>query len=268
MKDNCDTVNTAAGTLPLQAACDSVGNDSAERDTTGLDTTYYIVLDKEAEAELSPRVKTEQTGVSLLISGLLLIFVVVAIRYRNNSKFISAMLKEITSVRERGNILDNTVRELSFFLILNLLWVVSAGIMLYATITGAPIVTEKVLECVGCSLLYEVGMTTAYWVCGNVFSDGVHSRMWVRGFWAAQSLSTLIMFPIALLLICYPLNDGWAILIGWGAYGISKIMFIWKSFRIFFGQMSAWVLFLYYLCSLEIVPLILTYSLAAAMVEP
>ncbi|MDE5870106.1 MAG: DUF4271 domain-containing protein, partial [Muribaculaceae bacterium] len=44
-----------------------------------------------------------------------------------------------------------------------------------------------------------------------------------------------------------------------GVFILGKIMFIYKGFRIFFNQISSWMLFLYYLCSVEIVPLILTY---------
>ncbi|MDE6338919.1 MAG: DUF4271 domain-containing protein [Muribaculaceae bacterium] len=49
---------------------------------------------------------------------------------------------------------------------------------------------------------------------------------------------------------------------GGGIIGIGKIVFIYKGFRIFFQQLRSWLLFLCYLCSLEIVPLILAYLLA------
>ncbi len=112
-------------------------------------------------------------------------------------------------------------------------------------------------ECVVATFIYEIAMTIGYTVVGNVFSDGKHTRLWVRGFWAAQSLAAALLFPISIFLICYPGNSIWVIAIGWIWFGITKILFIWKGFRIFFAQISSWVLFLYYLCSLEIVPLIL-----------
>ena len=44
-----------------------------------------------------------------------------------------------------------------------------------------------------------------------------------------------------------------------------KFVFIIKGFRIFFTESSLWVVFLYYLCSLEIVPMVITFGLACAL---
>lgn len=236
--------------------------DSAAVDTAAHDTTYMFVLEAPSVPELPERHAEDTSGISWILTALIALFVVVAVRYRKNSRFLSAMLKEVTNIRERGNQLDDTVREVSFMLILNFLWVVSSGILLYFTLS--PLVGSAIglALCVMCSLVYEIGMTAAYGICGSVFSDAKHTRMWVRGFWAAQSLGTLLLFPIALILICSPESAGWAVITGWGGFLVTKILFIWKGFRIFFTQISSWVLFLYYLCSLEIVPIMLTYGAA------
>ena len=68
-----------------------------------------------------------------------------------------------------------------------------------------------------------------------------------------------MLFPLSLVALNYPKWDVPVLLIAAGVFVIGKIVFLYKGFRIFFTQISSWLLFLYYLCSLEIVPLILTY---------
>ena len=236
--------------------------DSVVADTTVRDTTYVLVPVAPDVPDLHRYTAEDDTGISWILTILIAMFTLVAIRYRKNSRFLSAVLKEVTNIRERSNQLDDTVREVSFMLILNLLWVISSGILLYYTLQPAIDKGIGLALCVGCTLVYEIGLTAAYTLCGSVFSTPRHTRMWVRGFWAAQSLATLLMFPIAILLICTPAPAGWAVITGWIAFALTKILFIWKGFRIFFEKITSWVLFLYYLCSLEIVPVIVVYGAA------
>ena len=83
--------------------------------------------------------------------------------------------------------------------------------------------------------------------------------MWVNGYMATTGLSTLIFFPLSLLSIFYPSDAGIILIVALGGFIIAKLIFIWKGFRIFFKEITSWLLFLYYLCSLEIVPLILLF---------
>jgi len=105
-------------------------------------------------------------------------------------------------------------------------------------------------------------MLMAYWMVGNVFSDSKKTRLWVKGAAASTALETFLLFPVSLLMLIYP---GWCGILLWIAAGVfimGKIVFLYKGFRIFFAEISSWMLFLYYLCSLEIVPLILTFICA------
>lgn len=177
----------------------------------------------------------------------------------------------------RGNVFDQTVRETSFLVLLNLLWGCSAGIILWGLLgAGLPDVFQIGMNappvearpaatmaiCMGIGVGYTCLMALAYITVGIVFSNRVNGRMWLKGFSAGNGVMSFIYFPLAMVLIFYPQwreNLLWVALI---TFILAKIVFIWKGFRIFFTQISSWVLFLYYLCSLEIVPLILTYLAA------
>ncbi|MDE6335094.1 MAG: DUF4271 domain-containing protein, partial [Muribaculaceae bacterium] len=261
--------------MPLAPDSINAANDSVKLKTK----TFGMVLD----APEVPTVKESNSrnmGMSFILAGLFLLFCILGLRFRNNSKYISALLHNLVDVRERSNVFDETVRETAFIVLLNLLWSCSAGIVLCALLAytvpadpaasfGLPALTAKpalcTAVCMGLMILYTCGMALAYLTVGTVFYDALHAKMWLKGFCASQGLLAIVFFPLALLLLYCP--QWWQELL-WTALGcflITKFVFIWKGFRIFFTQFSSWVLFLYYLCSLEIVPLILTYWAACQL---
>lgn len=260
--------------------------DSPLLDTAPKDTLYYIMLEPETTYELQPPVRdTEGSDImSWILTALTLLFVVVAIRFRSNSKYLSAMFRDAVEVRERRNVFDDTVREDSFMIILNALWCLSVGVLLYTTVqfsAGDPFIGERLRQAglsglppggfsasqaplgmgisIGVAIVWQLMMITLYAVVGRVFSDARHARMWVSGYLSVSGLSTLIFFPLALLAICYPGDRTSLLCVALGGFIIAKLIFIIKGFRIFFKEVTSWLLFLYYLCSLEIVPLVLLY---------
>ncbi|MDE6446907.1 MAG: DUF4271 domain-containing protein [Muribaculaceae bacterium] len=158
------------------------------------------------------------------------------------------------------------------------------GVLLYTTVqfsAGDPFIGERLRQAglsglppggfsasqaplgmgisIGVAIVWQLMMITLYAVVGRVFSDARHARMWVSGYLSVSGLSTLIFFPLALLAICYPGDRTSLLCVALGGFIIAKLIFIIKGFRIFFKEVTSWLLFLYYLCSLEIVPLVLLY---------
>ena len=119
----------------------------------------------------------------------------------------------------------------------------------------------------GVAGIYSLFMWGGYAAVGWIFSDREHSELWVKGYSSSQALMAPAFFLTALIAICQPsvvLNVG---IISGCVFILTKFLFIWKGYRIFFNQFSSWVLFLCYLCSLEIVPLILCYRSAVLLAE-
>ncbi len=271
---------TSESLLPLWVVTpDSIASRNDSVAVKALDKTYGVVID----APEVPTVEAHNSynwGMSTILAGLFLLFCIIGLRFRNNSKYIGALMRNLVEVRLRSNVFDETVRETSFIVLLNLLWSCSAGIVLCALLDytlpdnpafsfGLTALTTKPAAstalCMGVMILYTCGMALAYLTVGTVFSDKVHATMWLKGFTASQGLLGWVFFPIALLLLFYPHWYEELLWIALISFLIAKFVFIWKGFRIFFTQFSSWVLFLYYLCSLEIVPLILTYWAACQL---
>ncbi len=240
---------------------------------------YGVVMEAPEVPSVAPNAN-DNFGMSCILAGLFLLFCIIGLRFRNNSKYIAALLRNLVEVRIRSNFFDETVRETSFMVLLNLLWSCSAGIVLCGllefTLPSSPgdsfgiqaLATKPALTtavCMGIMILYTCLMALAYFTVGTVFSDTVHARMWLKGFVSSQGLMSIVFFPLSLMLLYYPEWSQTLLLTALGCFLIGKIIFIWKGFRIFFTQFSSWVLFLYYLCSLEIVPLILTYWAACLL---
>lgn len=257
---------------------DSVGSasDTLASDTVRVQHEFGVVLTPPPHPTVEEREDTS-SGMSFIYGGLLLLFCIIGIRFHNSRKYVASMLRNLVEIRMRNNVFDETVRETSFLVLLNLMWSCSAGVMLYGLLrltvpdnpiwsVGIPALVSKpaasVALCMGVGVVYTCFMAIAYYVVGSVFSDGKHAGLWLKGYTAGQGLLSFIYFPLALLMLCWP---EWGEILLWialGTFVLSKIVFIWKGFRIFFTQISSWLLFLYYLCSLEIVPLILTYLAA------
>ena len=226
---------------------------------------HGIVLERPAGMDLRPLGETGP-GISWLLTSLFAVFLIVALRYRKNSRFFSLMLHDVMEVRVRHNAFDDTLRETTFIWLLNVLWCGAAGVLFYGLLFGSEgtlaldaRAMRRMGVCIGMAGAYTVFLTAAYSAVGSLFSDGAKATLWVKGHLSTQGLESLALFPIALLGLCGPGLVGPMVMAGCIVFVLAKLLFIYKGFCIFFTQIASWVLFLYYLCSLEIVPVILTY---------
>lgn len=248
-------------------------NDSLAREKSG----YGIVLQAPYRSQVADPSSSPDSygdGLSWVFAALTVLFCVVCLKLRNTPRYIGTLVSDMKDMRTRHNMFDNTVRETSFLIILIIGWICCVGILLWQSLClTTPSRPEDSLAvsvrplggiglCAGVVAVYVIFMLLAYEVTGNVFSDRKLTRIWVKGASAAMGLQTFVFFPLALLSLCYPEWSRVILILAATVFVIGKIQFIFKGFRIFFNQISSWLLFLYYLCSLEIVPLILVYFVA------
>ncbi len=210
------------------------------------------------------------------------VFFLTCIRVRGNFKFLGAFFRDLAVVRERENLFDATMKETSFIFLVLLLSGCSIGVLLSKAVsifgTHLPLMPEipsfgfvvggELLSTIVCMAI-ACGYIGAMWVCytvvGKVFSDTLHTWLWVRGFTAGTGLGAAVFFPLALLSLSYPAYTFQIVIAGFLMLILVKFLFIIKGYRIFFSESSLWVVFLYYLCSLEIVPLVITFGLACSL---
>lgn len=202
-----------------------------------------------------------------------LLFFLAAIRFRKSPRYFKAELSDLVDTRMRQNLFDETVSETTLTLLLQLMWACCVGVFLWIWVRLAasnPAWSLSVPDlpargmgiCAAVALIYEMAMQLAYWVVGNVFTDRERTASWLRGARAQNSLECIPFLPLALLAIGYPQWQYWIAIASLAVFVVGKLVFIYKGFRIFFTRLSSWLLFLYYLCSLEIVPLLISGTAA------
>lgn len=265
---------TPADTTTLKVAADTTATDSlgADTDTAAADTMAAIVVTPASrpDSPVQPR-HDNTTGASWLILGLLAVICVICVRFKNNIKYLRRLFHDLTDTRARGNVFDDTSSETSFIITLNTLCAFATGLMLYIGMTTFGLMPRQsdafnaqAWGCICAAAVYCAAMPPLYTIIGYVFSDQLHTRLWRRGFLASQALAGLILLTPALMAVFYPAAAPALVYMAIIIYASLKIIFISKTFRIFFSQISAYFLFLYYLCTVEIIPLLLTLRMATA----
>lgn len=207
---------------------------------------------------------------SWILLGVIALFMLVAIRMHNNFKYLKTLLRQSVEWRERQNMFADTMRERSFTFLLGLLGIVSCGLLLAQGVSlwhhHTPPSTGEfppgLWLCLGLTGGYYMLQWIAYLIIGNCFTTAHGAAEWVRGFRAGSALLGLALFPAALLGIFRPDVLPEVLILSLTLYGIARFLFIFKGFRIFSGRHAYYLLFLYYLCSVEIVPVLLVWHVA------
>lgn len=256
----------------ISAANDSVAVDSMSKPLKAIE-----LIDTSTERPQNEPTQGADHQTSWIFLTIIVLFCIIALRFHNNLRYVKALLNDLIEVRTRHNMFDDTVRETIFLVLLNILYFISGGVLLFSLIKLMIPTTPYGSISVGCGVgvgtlictltiaVYTLCMLVAYFAVGNVFSNMEQTRLWLKGYAASQAICSLPLLPLALLALCYPNSSSIILILAGISYILSKCVFLWKGFRIFFTQISSWILFLYYLCSLEIIPLLLTFFASMAI---
>lgn len=216
--------------------------------------------------DASPRT-SQENGFSWLLVIVLLLFVMASFRFRKNFKFVGTLFQQVTGGgRHKTHHATATVRETSFMMILNVLCGFCFGMIIYAAtwhFQGSPQELLREWWCILLSLVYVFALPLFYRMWGLVFTNTRDAMMWVNGLMAEQALLGLALLPAALVCQFNIAASFWMFWVAMGILLFGKISFLLKGLRIFIKDFSSWVVFLYYLCSLEIAPLIILYILSS-----
>lgn len=258
--------------------------DSIRLSKMGEQKKGFILIDPLSEYK-NPKERDHGTinpnqGMSWIYLLIAALFCAIAIKSKGSAGYLRALVSDLTDTRVRHNLFDDTVKEASLIILLNAMWVLCSGIMLWiwmrnhfasqppGSSLGISMLQSKgILICSGMTAAYLLLMILAYWVVGNVFSNVRETNLWVNGAFASTGLEAFLMFPLALIALNYASWSGGLCVVAIIVFIVGKIAFIYKGFRIFFSEISSWLLFLYYICCLEIIPVILTFAATIAVLS-
>ena len=235
--------------------------------TEGLNTTSVMEVPTAGKAQPFARSPLHDTpSMALLIAGLL----AVALSYHKGYKYIENFFHYMFSTRRRENLFeDHTVNETSIQAALIANTCIVEGFLIFSAVLQFwPVFTPQLQHNVfghiapysGLAVAFYVIQWLVYKVLGYTFSDKIGSKLWIDGFKASQSLLGLALLPIAVLSMLYPAHGKLLLSVGVALYLAARLIFIYKGFRIFYGNLPSILYFLLYLCAVEMVPLVIMTS--------
>ena len=203
------------------------------------------------------------TGTMMLV---MTVFFILAITFRTGHKYVSNFAHYMFSVRKRQNAFeDHTVSETLVMIALIVNTCLLMGISFYLGINHFYPefnIDEHVFKSVSSfGLLYGffyLFQIILFCTLGYTFAkDKENIRLWLEGFNSTQSVIGLALFPFVSLMLLYPGSIEMLLPCSIILYFCTRLVFIFKTLRIFFNNLSSSIYFILYLCTVEIVPVFL-----------
>ncbi|MCM1005579.1 MAG: DUF4271 domain-containing protein [Lachnospiraceae bacterium] len=259
--------------LPSVAEADSL-SDSSGITAASHAPAYKIHLDRPAQTEVrtirSSSIPAHSDISSWIILGVIVLFLLVAFRFRSNFKYLRSLLHEAIDSPKRRNLFADTFRETTFSVLLIAISIIAAGMLLACAVnffkSNNPLSSGELppdlWQCLAVSAGYFIFQWIVYLIIGNSFTSPSGASRWIQGFKAGVALTGPVLMLFAVIGVFYPSSLFVALVCAAFIYFLSRILFILKGIKIFSGRSTYFLLFLYYLCSVEIVPLVLIWHLA------
>lgn len=211
---------------------------------------------------------------SLIPGAFAVLLILLLFNLRHIRRLLTSGMHELLSVRRRENVFDDrTANESRAWLVLTLLLFLSAGTLMYFGITmklpqpPPSTVASNILKLSVLCGCYYIFQFCAYSTVGYAFApDRTSCAQWIKGFSASFSyLSILIIVP-ALTALFYPEAVKICVTIAVALFCVAKLVFVIKGFRIFYYNFLSLIYLILYLCSLEIIPLFILYSISYILI--
>ncbi len=202
---------------------------------------------------------------------LVLTFLFVAFSFKHYSRLFKHSTQDLWSMRRRENAFDEHTSNETRTLIIMLfqLWVYE-GVLLFGKLSNNIIPENKIfpiiVSLIGLSAVFYLLQSGIYLIIGYVFSDKIGTSQLIKGFNASQILLGITLLIPAFISLFYPGYSNTMFYISVTLYFIARVIFICKGFRIFYYNFSSLFYFILYLCTLEIIPVILAYSGAVSVI--
>ncbi len=218
------------------------------------------------EGFFSERIPDTPINNSVTLSIVLLLFLLFAFTFTKGIKYLGHVIRSLLNIKERQTILgDTTVRETQLRTVLLCMTFISEGFFLFmALVKYAPIPRLDIAIGVGSGAL--VAFTFYYfqkWIykfIGLLFTDPTRTNKWMESF---ESIQYLVGIPLSLVVLAMIFIPAWStglLVVAAVLYILSRILFIYKGFKIFYCNIIDLFYFIVYLCALEIAPLFWGYQ--------
>lgn len=250
---------------------------SASYSTSGIDTAALKIAvpppapSWEDGLEGTPRTINagDNSGVLTIITAM---FVLMMLGFRQSRRLIKVLFKELLGMRTPNIFDENTSNETGVITLMAVQWSVYTGLLLYTFLGMMHQIPPQnaftdIAQLICLTALYYLVQYTAYNLVGYTFTTAEGRRFFVEGFTSSQSLLGFLLIIPALVALFYHQAAEPMLITAASLYLLARVIFIIKGFRIFYQKIWSLLYFILYLCTLEIVPLIVLYNLALLLVN-
>lgn len=174
---------------------------------------------------------------------------------------------EMLGLRRRNNAFDShTSSETRTLGLLLVTAIVCEGLILGVSINPAMISNPMLtLAMMGLMAGYYLWQVAIYSIVGYTFTDTFNASQWRRGFNYSQAMVGLAIIVPAFAVMFYPSMAHAALWLSAACYLLARLAFLFKGFRIFYNGLPSLIYFILYLCTLEIIPVVIVYSIAVLL---
>lgn len=199
----------------------------------------------------------------------LAVIFITTVSYRKGYKYVADFFHNISSVRERQNLFeDHTVKETQIMTALTantcifgaILLYIAYGFLYHPVEPAATPVFGFVVALSAFTALFHIAMLGLCWLLGFIFSDKLSTGLWLDGVKASASMLGVMLAPITFAILIFPAFVKTGLIMAIILYFLARIIVIYKAFRIFFNNLQSLLYFILYLCSVEIVPVVLSFA--------
>ena len=199
---------------------------------------------------------------SVILAAVLVFLLLLGFNAGHIARIFKSFFRDIWSIRERENVFEqHLTSETHILLLLLLLTSVLEGLMLACYLFPALIyrTLEPFLLCIGMALVFNAFSVAACTTVGYTFTTPVMAMQWRRGLFASQAMLGLMLIIPTVLMLLHPRWIETATYIAVVLYVMARLLYIAKGTRIFFDNSLSWLYFILYLCTLEIIPLLVVW---------
>lgn len=210
-----------------------------------------------------PLEPTTQAGAdSYIVAAVLALLILLGFNATHLSRLGKQFFSDIWSIRQRDNVFEDHVATETPVLAL---------MLIFTSVLEGVLVGGYLTETVGCRQLTAFLLSSSAAVVFNIFSVAACGTLgytftvpalalqWRRGLFASQSmLGMALILPAVVVTVC-PADAIPALWIGAVCYVVARILYIIKGVRIFHKGYNSLIYFILYLCTLEIIPLLVLW---------
>ena len=250
---------------------------SASFSTTGIDTTALKIAippkkstwEDGLEGTPRPINAGDNSGVLAIITGM---FVLMMLGFRQSKRLFKVLFKDLLGLRSPNVFDEHTSNENGMLTLMAMQWSVYTGVLLYILFTvmyhlSPTHAFSDIAQLIALTGGYYIFQLVAYSLVGYTFTTDEGRTYFVKGFTASQSLLGFLLIIPALVALFYREAAEAMLIMAGSLYLLARLIFIIKGFRIFYHKIWSLLYFILYLCTLEIVPLIILYVTALSLVN-